>query len=366
MIDLSTNGYSHNFIRDVLHADSGSRHIAFSAQVIRNSSIISEIPISGTISYQSDSSVKRTAKFEIPFEKTEINWLTDRIKPYAHFFIGNTEVCSFPMGVFIPSSPEIVSGVSGKKYSVEAYDLNVILKEDCLTDRVYFKAGSKYFDAIKSVFSGITDPIDAEEDDSAFPTDREFEIGDNKLYVINTLLSEINYKSVYVNSDGIFQFRKYVQPTIDNVMYAYYADELSVIGQETTVQADAYKIPNVFIAVLSNPELGDLRSVYVNENILSPLSTVRRGRTIVSDVQKPDMVSSQSQLDEYIKKFAFEQSQVYETSKFQTAIMPFHGDSDVLYIEHPDLNGIFTETSWSIPLEAGGMMDHEVRRIIEI
>ena len=83
------------------------------------------------------------------------------------------------------------------------------------------------------------------------------------------------------------------------ITFTYKDDELSVICDGLSENIDYFNVPNIFIAVVSSPEVAELKSVYINTNPASPLSTSGRGRKIVSQIYKPDMISSQSQLDEY-------------------------------------------------------------------
>ena len=96
-------------------------------------------------------------------------------------------------------------------------------------------------------------------------------------------------------------------------------------------------------------------------------STVSRGRTIV-DYREIDNIADQEALDAYVQRIAFNASQVYGYVNFETALMPMHSYSDVLTLEYSKLNlsGKYSETNWTLPLEAGAMMMHEVRRIVNL
>jgi len=244
----------------------------------------------------------------------------------------------------------------------------VILAEDCVTEHYYIAAGTNYIEAVEALLlsAGIESVI-ATPNAEVLPTAREFEIGTSKLSIINTLLSEINYNTVTVNSDGVFLLTPYAEPTPDDISIRYSADEVSVLGYLATTELDLYGVPNIFVAVCSNPELGtNLKSVYTNSNPASELSTIRRGRSIVSQVYKPDAITSQYELDKYIRRIAFEGSQVYQKISFETLVMPEHETGTVLEIHHPDFSGVFREYSWSMNLSTGGIMQHEVRRLMAI
>ncbi len=350
MKNLSRQGLTHEQIYNALHSKDGSKNIKFRYDLIRHGVKHSEVDVlSASVSFNQSNDINRTARFDI-VDSGSIDWLNDMIKPYlllkvqkefkyevvnwTYFNRGKLNWkqrhamrlswrkihnkrynikdvhtwVEFPMGVFIPSTPTKNIEASMNVYSVEAYDKTVILKEDCIVDRLFIAKGTNYINAIKSILisANIGDAVN-DTVDTVLPTDREFEIGESKLSIINKLLSEINFNPIYTNADGMFVLQKYVEPTESNITYAYKDDDLSVICDEMQSESDYYNVPNVFIAVCSNPELNqDMKSVFINDNPTSKLSTVSRKRNIVSEIYRPDVIASQTDLDEYIRKIAFD------------------------------------------------------------
>ncbi len=368
MKSLAMQDLTHEQVYNALHAKGGTREVKFRYDLIRNGVEQAEVDvISASVSLNCFNAINRTARFEIKGNQN-INWLSDMIKPYMLVKIPFGKWIEYPLGVFVLSTPTKQTINNENYYEVEAYDKTVILKEDCIIERFFVAKGTKYIDAVENILltANATD-IMADGCDIVLPTDREFEIGTSKLEIINKLLSEINFNPVSVNADGIFILQKYVEPSVNNISYTYKDDELSVIYSDTTSEQDFYNVPNVFIAVVSNPELKqDYKSVYINNNPTSKLSTISRKRNIVSEIYKPDVISSQADLDEYIRKIAFEKSQVFEKLTFTTALMPIHERGEILEIRNNDVQGVYSETSWSMELSAGGEMTHEVRRVISI
>lgn len=133
--------------------------------------------------------------------------------------------------------------------------MSVILKEDCITDRTYFASGTKYLDAVQSllVSAGIVQVM-ATESEAVMATDHEFEIGTSKLEIINQLLMEINYNTFVIDADGIGILSPYEEPSGARVSLEYLQDQLSVICPQADTELDLYNVPNVFVAVVSNPD----------------------------------------------------------------------------------------------------------------
>lgn len=346
---------------------SGSRQVSFRYAIIRDGAAVAGgIPvISASISHDSTAEIKRTARFEIGNDN-RINWLTDCIKPYMRI-VSDRNDAEYPLGEYLPISPtrNLDDTVT---YTVEAYDQSIILREDCLISRLYIASGTEYLSAVQTLLEGAgISRMTISPSSLTLPTDREFEIGTSKLEIINTLLAEINYNSVSVNADGVFVITPFVEPSVASITKQYYDGKLSVIGRPSTTDLDLYSVPNIFLAVCDNPDMTtSYRSVYTNDNPASPLSTVQRGRNIVSEIYRPDAITSQAALDDYIRRKAFEASQTYETVQFYTALMPEHEDREILDLRHPDFAGVYIEESWEMQLQAGGQMTHTARRIMSI
>jgi len=132
-------------------------------------------------------------------------------------------------------------------------------------------------------------------------------------------------------------------------------------------ELDITEVANTWVVTESNPEKDPIVSSKVNNNPESPTSTVRLGRTIV-DFREVDDIADQATLNAYVERIAFEASQVFGKLKFKTALMPFHEYSDVIHIKYDPLkvDYKFSETNWTMKLEAGGEMEHEVRRVVSI
>lgn len=412
MVSLARNGWTDEQILSALQGRSGSREVQFRYDVIRNGAKLREITATGSVSLNRFADIQRTGRFMI---YDELDWLKDEIKPYmllrmedgveSAMAIALTcderdalqytcaewdaleMTCSqldmgefgtsgftkryaeFPLGVFVLSTPTRKSKGALNTWEIEAYDRTVILQEDSLTEPLYFAAGTAYLSAVQSVLvsAGVSDVFVMDYVGTALPAARQFDIGLKKLAVANAMLSEINFNPVHCDADGRFILSAYKESSVSDINLTYQADSLSLIARDTSSETDFYNVPNVFIAVCSNPDLNtDYVSVWVNDSPVSRLSTVQRGRRIVSEIYRPDAIASQAELDNYIARIAFEANQVYEQLTFSTALMPVHGSSEVLEIKHPDIEGVFVESSWELPLSADGQMAHTARRLVLI
>lgn len=354
--------------KNIIHMLHSDREISFRYDLLDyNETRIGELAsVGGSIGLNSLAQIKRKGSFRFKEnELDDVDWLNDRVQPV---FILNKEY-EFPLGVFMISSPKRALEKKQIYREVEAYDTSLILLEDKFDNRHRVIKGTNYITAIEQIISstGIW-KINIPYINSSLKTDREFEIGTSKLEAVNQLLQEINYTSIWVDELGNFISNSYVLPNDRIVEYTYKNDNSSIIVPDTSIEEiDLFSIPNKWVIVATNPETEPLVGRYINENGGSPTSTTNRRRNIV-DFREVDDIASQDILDEYVRRIAYETTNIFEKLVFETAIMPHHSYMDALYCDHTDL-GIaskYIETSWNMSLEAGAKMRHSARRVIQL
>jgi hypothetical protein len=371
-LDIARQGYTDQQILDILFAKKGSRKVKFRYDLLdKNNQKITELKsvISGEVSFNSLAEIKRTAKFVLK-EDEKIDWLNDRIQPFVLFKMPDGNWAEFSMGIFMLSSPKRVYENNTITRRIDAYDLSLILKQDKFTDRYSIGRGAKYYDAIIKILASaginISD-INIQQTNKVLDRDLEFEIGTEKKTAINQLLNEINYTSLFVDENGIFTSYQYVSPSDRESEITYQDDQYSVLYPNIEEELDLFDVANVFSVVVTNPDTVPLTYTYENDNPNSITSTVNRNRKIV-DYREIDNISDLNTLENYVKRIAFEASQIYTHLIFNTAIMPIHGYSNILNLKDTkmDINDKYSETSWRMYLETGGKMEHTVRKVVSV
>lgn len=372
MIDLSRNGYTHEEVVDMLHMKHGSRKVRFRYFLLdkdeNEKEEISHLIESGSIEQSAFSAIKRTAKFKLK-DNSIIDWHTDRIQIYIEFRMADGGWIEFALGVFLIASPTKKEEGQSVYREVEAYDKLLITKEDKVSDRYTIRKKTNYRQAMIEILdSAGIDKYNVEESDKLLPNDKEYEPGTEKLSILNDLASDLNYTPFWVDEHGFYTSNRYRSPQEQSSDYTYSIDELSVteIGMEE--ELDTFDIPNVFTIVVSNPDTEEtFVSTVENRNLSHPRSIPNLGRRVVRFEEKED-IADQESLDAYVERLAFESSQIYGRVRFDTAIMPFHSYSNVLRITNDKLgvNDKYAEVNWSMPLEPGATMTHEVRKVVSL
>lgn len=317
----------------------------------------------GSVSLNSLAEIKRTGRFTISeVDAKDIDFLNDRLRPVV--IIDDKE---YRLGTFLLPSPTRKTQKGIITRDIEAYDVLQILKEDRITNRLFYKKGSRYEDIIRQMVNsaGIKNVL-LEKTDSVLKRDREFEIGTSKLDVCNQLLQETNYTTLFTDENGVVKAKKYILPNARAIEISYLANEFDITVRDSAVdEYDLFNIPNVWVIIVSNGENEPMRAIYRNDNPADRTSTVARGRNIV-DFREVSDIADQTTLNNYIKRVAYDSSNIFRKIQFETLINPVHGYGNCIYIEDKKL-GIrekYIETMWEIPLEVGGRMKHAGRRIV--
>lgn len=368
MQSLAVNGYSADAVKKALHA--ANRVIAFRYDLLDSTNTLKKSltnVTAGHIENNALSQIKRIAKFTI-VEDGSINFLSDRIKPCVRLKMPDGGWAEWPQGVFLLSSPVRKANASRKVIrEVDAYDQLQVLTDDKVTDRYTVAAGTNYITAVQTLLTnaGIT-AQNLTATTSVLPTALDWAPGTPKLTIINALLSAINYRSLWFNEAGQAIAQPYVSPSVRASDYTYIDDSQSVTFPEVEQGLDLFGVANKWVLVVTEPDQSVITSTYTNSNSASPTSTVNRGRTIVDF--RTDTAPDQVSLDAKVQRLAFEASQVYEQTNFETAIMPMHSENDVVTLTFSVLgiSAKYSEVSWTYDLVAGARMKHQIRRVVDV
>ena len=289
-------------------------------------------------------------------EQVKINYLTDRIK--IGYVINDKW---YSLGEYMMIKPKNKNGI----VSTSIMDLTVLIQRRRELEPVVFVKGTPYHDVLSYfiIKSGYT-KVNIEATDSVLRSDRVFDDTKNRLEWFNEVAKEINYTPLEADENGYFVSRKYRQPTLSNVKHIYRVDKNSIISGEIETEEDFWNTYNVIKCVHSNPSTSLLVSIARNDDPSDPFSTYAIGEVPLT--VKVDHVADKQELDGLATKMLFEQRQITQDVVFHSLINPVHGLNDVIQLFSPDLEGIFLEKSWTIPLKAGSLMTHKMRRLVDV
>lgn len=312
--------------------------------------------------------VKRTFTGAISPDAT-VDFLSDRLRAYVRLLMPDGAWNEWALGTFLLTTSQTARRATAPRTAVPVtgFDLLQVLAEDSVTDRYVVASGVNYVTAITTVLTSagfLSNTVAATT--KTLPAALEWEPGTSKLAIVNALLAAINYETLSMDPLGNPTASAYEAPDAAAVLWAYGLDSASLVRPGTFSALDLFNVPNVVVGYVSHPDRTPLRSVATNSSPTSPLSTVRRGRSIVRilDPQTVQDVADQATLDAKVSQALAESTQQYETIEFATGIMPQHDDADVVTFDYGLGANRYRETAWEIEMKAGGVMKHTARRVV--
>lgn len=366
--------YTQQQIDAALRFPSGSRKVTFRYDLLNRHDIKIDTlkGITGKVSYGAFRAIPRSATFTLDeYLQKEINYLSDQIQPWFILHMPDGGTVEWPLGIFLLESPDRVINSKVKTREIGAYDKTIIIDEYRFTQRHFIAAGTNYIGAIIRILTlaGIQ-KINIESSSLTLTQNKEFAAGVKGKEAITELLNEINYNSISVDEVGNMGSSHYVEPSKRPITQQYSTDKFSILTPDFKEDTGLAGRPNVFIAIAKNIESEtELTASFINDDPLSPVSTVSRGRQIAGDPYELESIADQATLNNYIRRIAVENSSGYSKLTFGTALMPTHGSSETLFLNIPtvfDTAVKFQETSWEMPLTFDGVMTHEARRVVRL
>lgn len=340
------------------HYSRGQRNVKYRFDVIRNGVKYDELLATNTPSiemvYNGEIKTSLSGSFKI---NDQVNYLTDYIRPMM--WINGVW---YPLGEYITATAPDKYDTIGT-VDIKAYDRALFLQQATTIKRIMFHKGNRYLDVIQAILieNGVSKIADPDANADVLQTDREdWEIGTPYITIINQLLSEINFNSLWFDFDGYARLTKYIPPNQAEINHVYENDRRSVLYPEWSKTTDLYEAYNVFVKVVSSPDYPEpMVARAVNNDPNSPISTVQRGRQIVDPDTEIDNIASQTALQEYVNNLMERSKLSTEEVSFQTANLPTHKIRDVISLKYSNFSGLVSETRWVMNLRYDGSMTHE-------
>lgn len=289
----------------------------------------------------------------------------------------------FPDGIDILNdtlSVQII--VNGKKYSfgeyyigtyieknneygqvyleIEAYDGGYLPNRHRTENILHLSFGENYVDTIKMLLisCGI-EKIEAIPNNAVLANDREdWELGTPYIDIINALLSEINYESLWFDNSGYAKIGPKKSADPNNIRHKYVSGKYSIISANKSKETDVFNKYNIFIAYVDSADNdGIMIATAANEDPSSLLSVQNRGR-IQAPPKRLDNIANQQELQSYVDNWRNKSMVSTEIVSITTQIDEEHEVLDTVQCE----DDLYLEYSWSIDLSNGPMMNHTLKK----
>lgn len=293
----------------------------------------------------------------------QINFGSDRVQIHRHV-IGQEDPLS--LGVYLIEAP--VLGMDDENEVTETtitlLDKLAILDQDEVTETYGVPGGSVITDRIEDLIeSATTSEHSIEPSDKVMPQSRTWPPGTPKLEIINDLLDSLNYFSLSVDRNGVFQASPYVSPDARAVRETFTYGAHSQHLPTWRLSQDWFGIPNqIVLRTRGTEEEEGLTAVWQNTDPDSPYSIPSRGR-VISLTEDVDAVD-QATLDALAVRRGRDVSSRVTNIEVSHAIKDVW-PNDLVRLQTPAYDGIATVQKWSLSLSVGAQMQagwREVRR----
>lgn len=317
-----------------------------------------EVIPGGTLENNVNSVIRRSGSINLANTSLEIDWLSDRIKPWYHFEGG-----SWPLGVYLINAP--VRKIIGREqtWNVKLMDKLLILDTEIITEPFVVTKQQKPTSVVKDLLNSASlSSSGVEDSDDLMGSDRVWEAGTTKLRVINDLLDYVGYFALWCDTDGLPRAIPYNAPKYRPLVWTFEYGPSSIYLPTWEESQDYFDVPNqVTLVSQGDGEEEGFISTVENNNPNSRYSIPRRGRVIPYFEDGVD-VTSQSALDSRAHQVLESKSTAVTNVAFQHMMMRFEGNDRLRFRPRDyDIEAVIQKTK--ITLRAGSLMETSVRKL---
>ena len=351
---------------DVLFA--GARTEAYWVEIVdRNDKVLGRLDgmDGGTITGSVDARIKSAGKLHMT-TKTPVTWWGDRrLKVWV-----DVNGYKWPLGVFIPESPDRQYSADGVNWDIALYDKLSILDDDCVPSTFSLPSGTRIIDTVVRLIveAGETN-IAITPSDRTLKSPKTWEAGTPKLTIINDLLDYCEYFSLVCDGNGQYRASPYVVPGQRPVSWQLHEGTAAIHTPDFKYTHDTYNVPNRVVYLVQTAGTGipgvpvqySLRAAYENHDPKSMFSYENRGRW-VTQVKTDASAETQAELDAKVKRRIERATAPMERIELSMAVMPVQFN-EIVYFKSQGVAIPGTVRKWEVELTPGELMKTTLRRI---
>jgi hypothetical protein len=290
----------------------------------------------------------------LPSDVANIHTLTDRLKIYGTF-----DGVERPLGVFMWIDQSGSRATYGIKMGESMVDLNGVLDQPLGTPKGY-RAGSSIDTIIHDLAAevGIVS-FNLTTTGLLLTSAMNFGATISRAEAMSQVAHVGGLYSPFFNNDGALT--TIAPPSIDNRAVMRYSEGDNIIAGTIEETDDLLTAPNRWVVEVSGSE--GTAAIWAAYDIPAeaPHSYYNRGFYIVSVVNESQGISTYEEAYRVVRAAALSDDSTYSWAEFDA--IPDHRHDTFNLVEYLGVN--FREQEWRLPLYAGAVMHHSLRRHYE-
>ena len=382
-IPLSLSAEYADSIDDILSGNLGPIQYNFGMRTYNAEGIfqddVSEYVSNIRIDFDASRTVKRTINFDLQADCPNL-FAYDLIEPYVSVGAFSQRLRAlveeeFSLGRFIIRESRRSISESETQRAITGEDRTAWLLDHVVSEPVVLPTGTNYGTAILSfaLEAGFTEAeIILPYTEYSLPAPLTFEQGITYYDIITTLADAINWSSPFMNNEDkleIFE-RDLLSLKEPDVLLA--TDDQSIILSPVQDTQKEREIKNTVVVGVNDPLREPFAVTYFNDHPDNPFSRSVTGQTLTFLVDNLDYLHSVEVAEKRAKLIAEEQTANAEV-EIHTWFDPRRKPFEIyqLYVEcqesgMPVLTANWQCVSWSVSLEPGAAMRHQLKNILPV
>lgn len=324
------------------------------------------------IEHDTTRAVKRTLDIHLRGD-APLNPLQDLIQPRYRRYTADGGFVEWPLGVFAVVPPDREHDSTQTLLTVQLPDVTQLLVDAAFLSSFTAPAGYSYTQVIAEIIAsaGLATPIPMTIPDpgTLIPAPLTWEYGTSRLQAINDLLDAISYFPAWADETGALRSSQI--PDYNTVTSSAVIDATTGSGAVQVVMQEKADISNAFNQVLvigEDPRREPVVGEYINDNPLSPVSTVKwhpRLAPVVKDTSIPDEATATIKARALGQQYA----RIYSELMTYTLAWPVSQDNDIYRFRYQTrddglVDASYVEVGWTMQCRAGAPTEHRLTRIV--
>lgn len=307
--------------------------------------------LSGTVEQNIDARIKGGCSFETD-SAVDIDWHQSRVRPWV-----TVNGLRWPLGVFLPTSPEVNYSATKKSWGFEGVDKLSILDADAVPESFSVAEGTPVVDKIVEIINSAgEEAVTVTPDPGTTREQLVWDPGTAKLTIINDLLQVINYDTLWADGFGRYRIEPYIHPSRRTPRLVFEKGDYAVHGPNITRTQDIASVPNrVIMTTSGSDDTPALRSVAENRDPDSPYSYENRGNRWVTKTYEGAEAADQESLDRQASRNLWNSSTPPAYYEVSHAVLPVEA-GEVVRLLHDDIDALVQVNEYSIDMSPGSLM----------